>query len=196
MEFQERHLGKEKIIFLRQWLRHPLRMGAIVPSSRALSQLMCQAVASEPDQYMIELGAGTGSLTEELLALGVPPHRLFVIEMDPKLCGFLKEKFPDLTVICGDACHLDKLIPSDLKGRISTVISGLPLKAISQKKVNQIMKGSFEVLSERGQFLQFTYSLSSPFPAQSLGLVQERLGHIFLNLPPASVWRFQRGLPS
>lgn len=189
-ELENKQLIKERAVFLRQWLRHPLRMGAIAPSSRALSQLMCQAVNPHPEEYMIELGAGTGSLTEQLLARGVDPQRLIVIEMDPFLCSYLEKKFPDVQVICGDACHLDDLIPAPFKGHVSAVVSGLPLKVIPQKKVDQIVTSSFRVLSPHGQFLQFTYSLMAPFSAQTLGLAQERVGQIFFNLPPASVWRF------
>jgi phosphatidylethanolamine/phosphatidyl-N-methylethanolamine N-methyltransferase len=185
----------EQVIFLRRWLRHPLRMGAVAPSSKGLAELICQSLPPHalPDGIVVELGPGTGSFTHTLLEFGVTPENLWLIEMDPRLCEFLRNKFPHIHVIQGDAADVAALIPAHLHARIAAVVSGLPLINIPGYKITKIVESCVNLLQSNGYFIQFTYGVFSPLPAEKLSLCQERVGQILLNLPPASVWRYWRG---
>lgn len=185
-------LRDERKLFFKRWLRHPLRLGAVLPSSKELTDLVAKFTVCDPDGIVIELGGGTGRLTRSLLNGGVPPEKLYVFELDPELGTFLKKAYPDVNVIIGDACDLASLIPKQYIGKVATVVSGMPMNAIPLDVQKRILKAAFEVMTPDGQLLQYTYSPVSPLPAEKHGLMKKRIGFAVKNVPPASVWRFSK----
>jgi phosphatidylethanolamine/phosphatidyl-N-methylethanolamine N-methyltransferase len=184
--------AQEGLLFLRRWLAHPLKVGAVLPSAPALARLVARQVPIRPDEAVVELGAGTGSVTKALLAAGVPAERLFVVEIDADLCGFLRRQMPQVQVILGDAGRLEELIPQRWHGRISTVISGIPMVTLPIAVQHRFIDSWFGVMAPGGKLLQYTYSLVSPLPEAKLGLVGKRKGIAMLNVPPAWVWSYDR----
>lgn len=183
---------KETLLFFRRWLRHPLRLGAVIPSSPALTRLVCRQIAIKDDRIIVELGAGTGCLTRMLLEMGIPHDRLYVLELDPELCEYLKKTMPTVNVIQGNACDLPKLLPPEWVGKVSTVVSGMPMTAMPKEVQRKIIDASFEVMDDNGELFQYTYRPVSPLAASQFGLSKTRVGVAFRNLPPATVWRYQR----
>jgi phosphatidylethanolamine/phosphatidyl-N-methylethanolamine N-methyltransferase len=173
-------------------LDNPLRVGAVAPSSGALARLMASLVRRGPDEAIVELGAGTGSVTRALLESGVPRDRLYVIELDPRLHHFLQSRFPGITVLRGNAADARDLLPAHRIGRISTVVSSLPLRPMSFATQAAIVGAVFDVMSPGGMLLQYSYPPGKPLPAARLGLTIECAGRIWCNLPPAAVWRITR----
>ena len=85
--------AKETELFFRQWLRSPKSMGAVIPSSRVLARAVTEAVRWRPGQTVIELGAGTGAISQGLIDSGLPPDAL-MIELDRPLFAYLRRRFP------------------------------------------------------------------------------------------------------
>ena len=142
--------------------------------------------------YVLEIGAGTGSFTQALLDAGVPAKQLISVELDPKLFSYLESRFPDVTCLCGDASDLQSLLPKHLASKIATVVSGTPMISVPFKVQQAIITSSFSLLSESGIFYQFTYSPFSSIPANAFKLVKRRVGTVFFNVPPATVWAYRR----
>ena len=182
----------ENVLFFKRLLKNPKALGAIAPSSPALSDFMCRHVEMSADMYVVEIGAGTGRFTRALLRYGVTPAQLYVVEMDPELCKFLTVHFPDVTVIEGDARHLKEILPPHVIGNVSTIISGIPLVNLSEKVQRRLVDACFSVLARAGQMLQFTYGPLSPLSSRKLGLHKKRLGHVLWNFPPAAIWAYKR----
>jgi phosphatidylethanolamine/phosphatidyl-N-methylethanolamine N-methyltransferase len=181
--------------FLRAWLRDPRGIGAVTPSGAALARLMTSHV-SELDGPVIELGPGTGALTRALLARGLPPHRLALIEADPHFAEALSRRYPQTKILRMDAAqlgHTDSLFGDE---RACAVVSGLPLLSMPASQVAAIVQGVFEQqLRAGGMFYQFTYGMRCPLPVtllQRLNLQAQRVGSALLNLPPAAVYRISR----
>lgn len=183
---------KEKLLFLGRWAKNPFRMGAVFPSSRALSRKISRFVKGHQNTYVVELGGGTGQLTEELLKAGVPPENLYVIEIDRVLVEHLKAKFPTVTIIQGNAARCDTILPLHVHGKTSAVISGLPLLSFSKRLQHKIIEASFKILSKEGEFVQFTYSPFSSLSATRFGLHKKRAGLVLRNIPPATIWTYQK----
>ncbi len=183
----------ENLLFFKRLLKNPKALGAVTPSSLALSNFICRHVEATVDSYVVEIGAGTGRFTRALLRYGVTPSQLFVVEMDPELCKFLTRHFPQVTVINGDASRLTEILPPHIIGKVSTVISGIPLVNLPGSIQAGIADACFAVLSEGGQMLQFTYGPVSPLSSRKLGLHKKRLGSVWWNLPPAVIWAYKRG---
>jgi phosphatidylethanolamine/phosphatidyl-N-methylethanolamine N-methyltransferase len=179
-------------LFVRRWLANPRAMGAVAPSTRRLAEAMAQQTILAPGEVVVELGPGTGSVTRALIDSGLPEDRLILIERDPAFQAYLAEQFPQATVILGDATRMDRVIPEEWRGKVSTVVSSLPLVALSPRARYRTVKTAFSVLGRGGRFVQYTYSLFPPMPAATAGLDSVRVDFIPANLPPASVWLMTR----
>jgi phosphatidylethanolamine/phosphatidyl-N-methylethanolamine N-methyltransferase len=184
--------AEERILFFRRWLANPLRVGSVIPSSAALAQLVASHIQRGGDDYILELGAGTGAITRGLLAGGLPEDRLLLVELDPKMSAVLSREFPGVQIITGDATKLTEIVPGHICGRIGTVISGLPVLGRPLEFQQAIVDAAFAVVRPGGAMLQYTYAPMSPLPRRRLGLTGKLLGWAANNLPPAAVWRFTR----
>lgn len=185
-------MKREKILFIRKLLKNPKSIGAIAPSSKNLALFIARHIKAE--DTVVELGAGTGGLTRALLEAGVDPSHLILVEMDHDMCALLRRKFPQLTVIEGDASHLPQLLLEEAPHvtKVDAIVSGIPMVNLNFQEQSHIMKGCFDVLHDHGQFLQFTYGPVSPLPSKKLGLQAKRLGHVLKNMPPAVIWQYTR----
>ena len=176
-------------LFFRRWIRNPLQMGSIVPSSPALCRRVARQVRRAPDEAVLELGAGTGVISGALLASGVPAERLFVVEIVPSMAAHLRSILPGVNVIEGDARALPSLLPPEWHGRIGTVVCGIPLVLLKKIEQRRFIDAIEAVAPGRG-FLHYSYCATSPLPAQAHALAKRREAWTPLNFPPASVWRY------
>jgi phosphatidylethanolamine/phosphatidyl-N-methylethanolamine N-methyltransferase len=177
-------------LFFRRWLANPLQMGSIVPSSPALGRRIAALVERGPEEVVVELGAGTGAVTRALLAGGVPPERLVVVEIVPEMARHLARELPGVTVLEGDAFALAETLPAPLHGRVGTAICGIPLVLLPLERQRAFVAAVEAVAPGRG-FLLYTYCVTSPLPCKALGLTARREAWTPLNFPPASVWRYR-----
>lgn len=183
--------------FFRQWLRRPLSTAAVAPSSRYLARRMVAALPPGT-RRVIELGAGTGTFTGALLDHGIAAADLLAVEFNPALHDYLRDRFPGLGVVHADARALGQsaaIAAFAARGPVQAVISGLGLLAMPASVQRAILHGAFALMPRDGRFVQFTYGPVAPVAAEvlrDLGLVAERTGFTLLNLPPASVYSFQR----
>lgn len=178
------------LLFFRQWIANPLRMGSVVPSSPALCRRVAAQVQRAPDEYVLELGAGTGVISRTLLAAGVPAEKLIVVEIEADMSEHLRRELPGADVVQGDARELARLIPAALHGRIGTVICGIPLVLLPLAEQRRFIDAIESVAPGRG-FLHYSYCATSPLPWRKHGLVARREAWTPLNIPPASVWRYR-----
>lgn len=182
----------ELAIFLARWLKAPHRIGALAPSSRYLAGAMARQVDIRQARLVVELGGGTGSITRALLAAGVAPEKLIVVERDERLHLLLAERFPGLRVLHGDAAQLVSLLRPLGITSVSAIVSSLPLLSMPKRLRHRIVEQSFALLGERGSLVQFTYGLASPLPEREFAVSGRVAARVWRNLPPACVWRFER----
>lgn len=184
----------ELALFLRRWLAHPRHMGAIAPSAPALARAMARAAQTEltNGDLVVELGPGTGSVTRALIATGVPEERLVLVERDRHLHAWLERQFPRAEVVLSDARQLDEILPAGEAGRVSTVVSSLPLNSLPRNERDEIVRAALRVLADDGALVQYSYGVPSPLPCEALGLTGRRFAFAAANLPPATVWRYSR----
>jgi len=181
-------------LFLTNWVRAPLRTGAVLPSGMGLARTMAAQVDAAREGVVVELGAGTGAVTRALLEQAIPAERLLVVERSPAFCRRLRAKFPDLRVLQGDARNLHALLRDHGELRVGTVVSSLPLRSLRVATQHDVLKESLGLLDNSGTFVQFTYGLASPVDRSllpSLGLRGRLVERVWRNLPPASVWCYE-----
>ncbi|MEP6897736.1 MAG: methyltransferase domain-containing protein [Rhodanobacter sp.] len=185
------------LTFFRQWMKNPRSMASIAPSGRQLARLMVAALPADCHR-VVELGAGTGAITAALLRHGIQPPSLLALEMNPVLHDLLRQRFPGIHLACKDARHLEGVLGSTdtlRHGEVDAVCSSLGLLAMPRRLQCDILSAAFGVLRPNGLFIQYTYGISSPLPAdvcERFGLQCRSAGLAWRNLPPARVFVYQR----
>jgi phosphatidylethanolamine/phosphatidyl-N-methylethanolamine N-methyltransferase len=183
----------DEVRFLRSWIEKPLHMGAVMPSSRVLARTMAQYVDIDSDAPVIELGPGTGAITNALIAHGVDQKRLVLVEYNPGFCALLRDRYPQATVVQGDAYALRDSLWNVLSAPASAVVSGLPLVTKPMLTRLKLIRDAFVAMSPGSPFVQFTYSVAPPIPKSLPGVSTEASERIWMNLPPARVWVYRKG---
>ncbi|MEM6486734.1 MAG: rRNA adenine N-6-methyltransferase family protein [Pseudomonadota bacterium] len=177
-------------LFLREWARRPLEVAAIAPSSTRLARLICAEISADTGP-VLEIGPGTGVFTAQLLANGVAPHHLTLLEKNPVFAATLQAALPAVRVLNADAGAIQ--IRRLTGGRaFRAVVSGLGLLSMDHAVVERLMRQVFGSLVAGGAFYQFTYGLGCPVGPRicaDLGLESRKLGRVLWNCPPAAVYR-------
>ena len=183
----------DEVRFLRSWIEKPLHMGAVMPSSKLLARTMAQYVAVDSKGPVIELGPGTGAITNALLEHGVDQKRLVLVEYNPGFCALLRDRYPQAKVVQGDAYALRDSLGDLLDAPASAVVSGLPLVTKPMLTRLKLIRDAFLALAPGAPFVQFTYSVAPPIPKSLPGVSTEASERIWMNLPPARVWVYRKG---
>jgi phosphatidylethanolamine/phosphatidyl-N-methylethanolamine N-methyltransferase len=183
----------DEVRFLRSWIEKPLHMGAVMPSSKLLARTMAQYVDVDSKGPVIELGPGTGAITNALIEHGVDQKRLVLVEYNPGFCALLRDRYPQARVVQGDAYALRDSLGEVLDAPASAVVSGLPLVTKPMLTRLKLMRDAFLALAPGAPFVQFTYSVAPPIPKSLPGVSTEASERIWMNLPPARVWVYRKG---
>jgi phosphatidylethanolamine/phosphatidyl-N-methylethanolamine N-methyltransferase len=186
---------RHNAMFFARWLRDPRGMGSVVPSGRTLALAMAAPAAEAYKTPILELGGGTGTVTAALLECGLDAHDLIVIERDQHLYQHLAKRFPRARVLRGDAAHAHRLLAQMGVEAVGAVVSSLPLLSMPLLARRRILGSGFRALCSDGFLLQFTYGPVSPLPDRmltTLGLRGRPIDRVWRNVPPATVWRYER----
>jgi phosphatidylethanolamine/phosphatidyl-N-methylethanolamine N-methyltransferase len=141
---------------------------------------------------VIELGPGTGPVTEALVSQGIDPARLVLVEFNPTFCRLLRVRYPTATVVQGDAYGLQRLLGTLLRQPAAAVVSGLPLFTKPPKMRLRLVQEAFALMAPQAPFIQFTYAMVPPIPKALSGVTAEASERIWMNLPPARVWVYRK----
>jgi phosphatidylethanolamine/phosphatidyl-N-methylethanolamine N-methyltransferase len=148
----------QQLTFFREWIKHPLQMASVLPSGQPLAQKMISAMPDRAE-CVIELGGGTGVITEALLDHGVSPAQLLVLEMNETMHGILRDRFPHAHVLCADARHVHELAMRTgvlAPTGADAILSSLGLLTMPPSLQHDIVAAAFAVLRTGGVFVQYT----------------------------------------
>ena len=184
----------DSTVFLREWLANPQGTGAVAPSSPQLGAAMARWLPRNPDAYVLELGPGTGAVTDALLKHGLREDRLIAIEFNPNLAKLLRQRFPQARIITGDAWELDALLaelPQPVES-VGAVISSLPLLNFPREKADELARKIRTILEPRGRWVQYSYQIIKDRArgGEDFRLLASKI--VWLNFPPARVSVFQK----
>jgi phosphatidylethanolamine/phosphatidyl-N-methylethanolamine N-methyltransferase len=177
-------------LFFGLWLQRPLQIAAITPSSSHFAAVMARLVDLDRPGPVLELGAGTGSLTRGLLRAGCPPERLIALEREAALATSLRRRFPRVSTIVGDATSLADYLAEHGIDQLCAVVSSLPIKWFPVAAQRAVIGPCLARLGGHGRFLQMTNAFTSPIAIKPVGIAGRRVAVVWRNLPPSQIWAY------
>jgi phosphatidylethanolamine/phosphatidyl-N-methylethanolamine N-methyltransferase len=176
--------------FLKALITNPKTVGAVIPSSPSLARAMARQIdpAAGP---VLEVGPGTGVISEAILERGVAPSALTLVEYDEELARHLAARFPQVQVIQGDAFDLDHTLRSHGDVPFGAIISSLPLLNHPMARRQAYMEDITRRLAPGAPLIQFSYGAHAPVVPPP-GFVVVRTAQVWANIPPAKVWVYRR----
>lgn len=173
--------------FLRGLVNDPKGVSAPTPSSPVLARAIAAEVDISRPGLVIELGPGTGVVTEALLEKGVAADRLIAIEQEPSFVQLMRRRFPQLKI-----CHNDALLFEDCIGAdtdIAAIVSGLPLLNFPLPIRQSLLRRALASQGRGGSFIQLSYSWRPPVPPEAGMALSKKV--VWRNFPPAHVWSYR-----
>ena len=177
--------------FLRSWLEKPLMTGAVAPSGKALARTMASYVDPTVEGPVIELGPGTGPVTDALVNRGIEQERLVLVEFNPDFCKLLTRRFPRATIVQGDAYALGETLSGILETPAAAVVSSLPLFTRPMADRTGLLQRAQALMQPQAPFIQFTYAVIPPIPKRPGAFTMAGSSRVWRNIPPARVWVYR-----
>lgn len=144
---------------------------------------MAGCLPRESDAPVLELGPGTGIVTDELIAAGLPQERLVAVEKSAALVAYLSSRYPGSRIIAGDALRLEEIVGGE---RFGAVVSSLPLKVFGPGQVGMLAAQISKLLLPDAPWVQFSYQIANGrAPDKNFRAVDSRI--VWSNFPPARV---------
>jgi phosphatidylethanolamine/phosphatidyl-N-methylethanolamine N-methyltransferase len=182
----------DELRFVKTFATSPLKMGTFTPSSRALAEAMVDHANPDPSGWTLEIGPGTGVVTQVLIDRDVPPERLVCVEYDGDFCRLLQKRFPKLHVIRGDALQLEEALGRFADTRFSAVLSGIPLLNLPKAKRLPYLESALNRLVPGGNVTQLSYGFLPPQEAVPGRLMVDKSRWVTSNFPPGRIWTYRR----
>ena len=191
---------REHLKFVASFVRHPLSVGAVAPSSRFLARRMVEDMGLEEAQTVVELGPGTGSFTQAIETRLRPDAFFLALELNPEFATLLASRTSRATVIQDSAEHIARHLEAHGRPQADAIFCGLPWASFPVSLQERIMSAVIDALRPGGRFATFAYIhacwfptarkfnrwLRSRFPSVSTTRV------VWRNLPPAFVYRCRK----
>ena len=190
--------GSDWARFLAAWVKHPIAMGAIAPSSKAYCDMMVRHATTHLDGPILELGPGLGVVTKAMLRAGIDPERITSVEYDRDFARQLRQRFPKVNVIAGDGFDLDTTLRSHKDERFAAILFAIPITQFPQARRQAIFKDYVARLMPGANITQLSYMLNPPVKAVPGVFSVSASKRVWSNIPPARVWIYDRddGAPS
>jgi len=182
---------RENLQFIRGLISNPRNVSSLFPSSGALARRIAAQVDPNAGGLVLELGPGTGAVTQALLERGVPPDRLLLVESDEGFVDVLGTRFPALAVRHGNALDIDAALP-DSSASVTAIVSGLPLLNFSEAVRTRLIERSLARLEPGRPFVQQSFGLWPPVSQNECWTLRSA-GREYRNIPPAAVWVYTQG---
>lgn len=167
-------------------------MGAIFPTGNTLATSMARLIEPDGGASVLELGPGTGAITKAILSTGLAPQKLICVEYSKHFIPQLRQAFPQITVLHGNAFDLDTVLPVPQTPPFGAIVSALPLLNFANKDRSALLESLFDRLLPNAPVIQFSYSAFSPLPKDPKRYSTESVDWVLRNIPPARVWVYRR----
>ncbi|SJM28202.1 phospholipid N-methyltransferase PmtA [Mesorhizobium delmotii] len=183
----------DELKFFKGWIDKPKAVGSIVPTSSTTARKMASVVNPKSGLPVLEVGPGTGVITRAILAQGVKPENLYAVEYSPDFVRHLRQLYPGVNVIEGDAFNLDATLGDKSGLTFDSVISGVPLLNFPVAQRIAYVESLLDRIPTGRPIVQLTYGPLSPIPPGRGDYTVEHFHFVIRNIPPTQLWIYRRG---
>lgn len=178
----------DRALFLQKFLTKGRIISSAAPSSQVLVRSMLRYVDFDRPGTIVELGAGIGPVTEQVLHRIQPHHRFVAVENDPDFCEVLRRRFPGMSVLQSDATRIAEPLAGLGIRKVDYVLSGLPTPSLPPRAMVRLWRWLRDNLAPGGVFIQITVApfLYRRFYERLFESVQYRM--VWWNFPPGGVY--------
>jgi phosphatidylethanolamine/phosphatidyl-N-methylethanolamine N-methyltransferase len=182
----------DEIRFIRGMMAEPKTVGAIMPTSARMAAKMASIIDAGSGLPVLELGPGTGVITRAILAKGVKPENVVSIEYSTQFYEHLKDKYPDVNFINGDAFNIHETLKAYHGQKFDCVISGIPLLNFPMHQRVSLIESLLDLMPAGRPVVQFSYGPKSPVAKRPDSYKVEHFDIILRNIPPAQIWHYKK----
>jgi len=183
----------EELRFFKGWIDKPRAVGSIVPTSSVTARRMASVINPNSGLPVLELGPGTGVITRAILARGVRPENLWSVEYSADFVAHLREEFPAVNIVQGDAFDLGRTLGDNCNMVFDSIVSGVPLLNFPVEKRVRYVCDLLDRIPPGRPIVQLTYGPLSPVPPRRGDYTVEHFDFVVRNLPPTQLWIYRRG---
>ena len=186
---------KDALLFLQEYIRNPKLVASIIPSSKSLAKALITHSGASSSDVIVEIGSGTGVVTEQIQSLIKGEAIFFSLEINEKLSEVAKKRCPDVEIICCDAKLLEGILLGKGLDGCDAVVSCIPWVTLPESEQKLMIEVIYNALNPGGRFatLLFAPGLSLSSAKRFEQIVEKRFkksGYskiVWTNLPPAYV---------
>ncbi|MER8952587.1 class I SAM-dependent methyltransferase [Mesorhizobium sp. M0833] len=183
----------DELKFFKGWIDKPKAVGSIVPTSSVTARKMASIVNPKSGLPVLEVGPGTGVITRAILAQGIKPENLYAVEYSTDFVRHLRQLYPGVNVIEGDAFNLDATLGDKRDLIFDSVISGVPLLNFPVAQRIAYVESLLDRIPAGRPIVQLTYGPLSPIPPGRGDYTVEHFHFVIRNIPPTQLWIYRRG---
>ena len=184
---------KENLQFLQAFLKNPLKVGAVAPSSPELAAEMLVDIKPDENNIVLELGVGTGAITKYLQQI-IPNRESYLgIELDAEMVRTLGQNYADLNIVCGNAAESYRIHQESGLGKVRYLVCCLPFVSLP-KEVSESVLLEIEKFMDEGcelRIFQYAHGYYLPPAIKLREFLRNRYGKskrsplVLKNVPPA-----------
>ena len=179
--------NKPDEIVLAKFVKSPRTIGSIAPSSPALGRALSEKIDPKGNGSVLELGAGTGPITTQILKRLASPNLLTCVEIDQQMCARFRKSFPNIELIEKDCREIGALFAGE---NISNIVSSLPYRSLPQSTTDSIFEQKISLADSQTIISLFTYDFvfanyHKRYPIQLIDSCS-----VVKNFPPARVYHY------
>jgi phospholipid N-methyltransferase len=176
-------------MFFRGFIKHPVMVGSIIPSSAKLIEKMLSRVDWANTKVFVEYGPGVGTFCGPILERMAPDATLIAIDTNPDFIHYLRDRIPDprFVPVQGSAADVRTILADRGQAHADYILSGLPFSTLPPGIGPRIASETHAALRPDGAFLVYQFS---PKVRDFLTPHFARIDHDFelINIPPAQLY--------
>ncbi|HCE45099.1 MAG TPA: methyltransferase [Lentisphaeria bacterium] len=185
---------------LKEFVRDPVGIGTVLPSSRYLAREMTSEIGLERAETVVEIGPGSGVFTSQILKMITSKAKFFVVELNPRIHEHLSEKYPNVKIYNESAENLPELIKKEKMNSVDVVVSSLPWVSFPPELQDKLMDAIYKTMTKGGRFSTYGYIHGKIMPrGHSIKKLLKSKFHtvdtseiVWQNLPPAFVYKCKK----
>ena len=182
---------KHNFIFLGKFLRHGTTIASVWPSSRTLSRATIKQIDWANAKVIVELGAGTGPITDQVIARLHPHTRFIAIERDADFAKILQQRFAgqkNVEIVQGDVRDLEKILKARNIDAVDAFVSGLPTPSLPVGVRKRMFVSVRKYLSPNGVYSNITEIPFLYWRYYKSVFHNVKFDFVMRNMPPGGVY--------